>query len=168
MNFRKVVGWFLSGLMFATCIVVGADVVVPVVAPVVETSSWQGWLGTILQWVIGIVGTVLTILIVNGISLLTKKWGIELGEATKTVIENAAHKAVLLAEAKCDKMANKPTSNEKQNMAIEILKTFLHSDIITKYTDERLKPFIDAKVKELFNMSPVVPVTPVVTVPPTV
>lgn len=100
------------------------------------------------------------------LSLVIKKYNLQISQQNQELITDASHTAVMRAEAWSENQKDKPSSSDKLNMAVQTVRSVLGSPIAKDFTDHQLSHFVEEAVYKLFNQS--VPPGPATTETPKV
>lgn len=129
----------------------------PVVAPPVTAPTTQSpgmaILYNILSAFAVAIGAALTALVMAVLTLLAKKFGIQLTQAEQDTVTGVMDTSVHKAEAWAAAHAATPTANEKLNFAIQTARSLLSSDLAKKYTNEQLSHYAEESVYKAFNQT---------------
>lgn len=143
--------------------VVTTPTTVTVTAPVTQSPA-MAILYNILSAFAVAIGAALTALVMAVLTLLAKKFGIQLTQAEQDAVTGVMDTSVHKSEAWAAAHAATPTPNEKLNFAIQTARSLLSSDLAKKYTNEQLAHYAEESVYKAFNQTApsTVPLTPIV------
>lgn len=87
---------------------------------------------------------------------LAKKFNLESNDIIVGLVNDLVEKSIQFVEDWASKQAVKPTSDEKLNKALEVIKNLTDNEIVKKYIESHINELvirINAAVKEEFNYS---------------
>jgi hypothetical protein len=121
----------------------GAEVVEEVVNP------WMPIIGRVLDLAIDILSPILIMLASFAAWKLAGKFGIEKNIVADNALREYVLEGINWADQWAKEQIEKPTSDQKFNVAVEYILKLIKKSSLPKTTEDRLKAMIEAKLKEL-------------------
>lgn len=116
---------------------------------VVETTeSWKAIAGTIFTVFVGALSALAVGLVNLILALVSKKYNIQVDEAIKSKLEGAVITGIKAAEAWARNQTVKPTSSDKLNYALGVVRTVAGISIVNRFVNEDLIKLIESKLFE--------------------
>lgn len=125
---------------------------VTVTAPTTQSPGMTIFYNILSTFAVAI-GAALTALVMAVLTLLAKKFGIQLTQVEQDTVTGVMDTSVHKAEAWAAAHAAIPSSNDKLNFAIQTARSLLSSDLAKKYTNEQLAHYAEESVYKAFNQT---------------